>query len=62
MKHILKVFFGVCLMLFSGILLLYNLFLLPTGFDIALGVIDVFLFFCGLFLTVFSTAKIPREN
>ena len=62
MKQILKIFFGVCLILLSGILLLYNLFLIPTDFDPALGVLNLFFFLWGLFLTVFSTEKFRREN
>ena len=62
MKQTLKIFFGVCLILLSGIVLLYNLFLIPTGFDPALGVLNLFIFLCGLFLTIFGTEKLPREK
>ena len=61
MKQILKLFLGVCLLLLSGGILLYNLFLIPTGFDLSLGMLDLFIFFCGLFLTLFSLAKLPRN-
>lgn len=62
MKQILKIFFGVCLILLSGILLLYNLFLIPTEFDPALGVLNLFFFLCGLLLTVSGTEKLHREK
>lgn len=61
MKQILKLFLGVCLILLSGFILLYNLFLIPTSFDFALGILDLFIFFCGLFLTLFNLAKLPRS-
>lgn len=61
MKQILKIFLGVCLLLLSGAMLLYNLFLIPTGYDFALSIINLFVFFCGLFLTLFNLAKLPRN-
>lgn len=62
MKQILKVFLGVCLILFSGVILLYNLFLIPSGFDLSLAVLDLFIFICGLLLSVFSAARLPAEH
>ena len=60
--NILKIFFGVCLLLLSVALLLYNLFLTPNGFEAGLGFVDLFIFLSGLFLTVFSAANLPSNN
>ncbi len=61
-KYIFRIFFGVCLMLLSVGLLIYNVFLLTTGFDIALGLLDLILLVGGLLLTVFSAASLPSEQ
>ena len=61
-KQILKVFFGVCLLLLSVALLLLNLFLLSDGFDTALLLPNVLLFFAGLLLTVFGISAMPLEQ
>ena len=60
--NILKVFFGVCLLLLSIAVFLYNMFLTPKGFEAGLGFVDLFIFLSGLFLTVFSAAKLPSNN
>ena len=60
--NILKIFFGVCLLLLSVAVLLYNLFLTPNGFEAGLGFVDLFIFLSGLFLTVFSAANLPPNN
>ena len=61
-KQLVKIFFGVCLILISGGILLVNLFVLDTGFDAALGVLDLFLFLIGLMLVVFAAAELPKEE
>ena len=61
-KYIFRIFFGVCLMLLSVGLLIYNVFLLTAGFDIALGLLDLILLVGGLLLTVFSAASLPSEQ
>lgn len=61
-KQLVKIFFGVCLILVSGGILLVNLFVLDTGFDAALGVLDLFLFLIGLMLVVFAAAELPKEE
>ena len=61
-KYIFRIFFGVCLMLLSVGLLIYNVFLLTTGFDIALGLLDLILMVGGLLLTIFSAASLPSEQ
>ena len=61
-KYIFRIFFGVCLMLLSVGLLIYNMFLLTTGFDIALGLLDLILLVGGLLLTVYSAASLPSEQ
>ena len=61
-KYIFRIFFGVCLMMLSVGLLIYNVFLLTTGFDIALGLLDLILLVGGLLLTVFSAASLPSEQ
>lgn len=55
---ILKIFFGVCLILLSIAVLLYDLFLTPNGFEAGLAFVDLFIFLSGLFLTVFNAAKL----
>ena len=61
-KQVLKVFFGVCLLLLSAALLVFNLFLLSGGFDIALLLPNVLLFLAGLLLTVFGIAALPTSR
>lgn len=61
-RQLVKIFFGVCLILVSGGILLVNLFVLDTGFDAALGVLDLFLFLIGLMLVVFAAAELPKEE
>lgn len=61
-KYILRIFFGVCLMLLSVGVLIYNVFLLTTGFDVALALLTLLLFAGGLLLTVFSAAALPSET
>ena len=60
-KYIFRIFFGVCLMLLSVGVLIYNAFLLTGGFDIALALLDLLLFVGGLLLTVFgAVAELER--
>ena len=61
-RQLVKIFFGVCLILISGGILLVNLFVLDTGFDVALGVLDLFLFLIGLMLVVFAAGELPKEE
>ena len=61
-RQLVKIFFSVCLILISGGILLVNLFVLDTGFDAALGVLDLFLFLIGLMLVVFAAAELPKEE
>ncbi len=61
-KQILKIFFGICLLLVSAGLFLYNLFLAPGGFDIALLLLNVLLLLGGLLLTVFGISALPTEQ
>ena len=61
-KLALRIFFGVCLLMASVAILIYNLFFMKTGYDIALGLIDLILFLWGLLLVVFAIAKLPREE
>ncbi len=61
-KYIFRIFFGVCLILLSAGLLIYNVFLLTTGFDIALVPLNLLLFVGGVLLTVFSAAALPSEQ
>ncbi len=59
---ILKIFFGVCLLLASGAILLYNAFFLQSGYDSALGLLDLLIFLWGLLLVVFTAAKLPADR
>ena len=61
-RQLVKIFFFFCLILISGGILLVNLFVLDTGFDAALGVLDLFLFLIGLMLVVFAAAELPKEE
>ena len=61
-KQLLKIFFGVCLILASIALFIYNAFYLETGYDVALGFINLLLFLPGLLLVVFSAAKLPADR
>lgn len=61
-RQVLKIFFGVCLILASGAILLYNLLYIKTGFDVALGLLDLVLFLWGLLLVVFTAAKLPSDR
>lgn len=59
---IIKIFFGVILLLVSIAVLLYNIFMTPNGFEAGLGFVDLLIFLGGLFLTVFNIAKLPSNN
>ncbi|MBO2527578.1 MAG: hypothetical protein CW335_05300 [Clostridiales bacterium] len=61
-KQILKIFFGVCLILASAAILLYNAFFLKTGYDMALGLLDLCIFLSGLLLVIFTAAKLPSDR
>lgn len=61
-KQILKIFFGVCLILISGAILVYNMFFLNTGYDMALGLLDLVVFLSGLLLVIFTAAKLPSDR
>ncbi len=61
-KYIFRIFFGVCLMLLSAGLLVYNLFLTTSGFDVPLALLDLLLFLGGLLLTVFAAAALPSDQ
>lgn len=61
-KQILKIFFGVCLILASGAILLYNVFFVKTGYDMALGLLDLGIFLCGLLLVIFTGARLPANR
>lgn len=61
-KQIMRIFLGVCLLLAAAVVLFYNLFLLETGFDAGLALIDFFVFLCGLLLTVFSISALPGDH
>ncbi len=61
-KQIMRVFFGVCLILVSGAVLIYNVFLNKTGYDVGLGMLDMLVFLGGLLLTLFSAAALPGDR
>lgn len=61
-KQILKIFFGICLILASAAIMLYNAFYLETGYDIALGLLDLCIFLSGLLLVIFTAAKLPSNR
>ncbi|MBQ6430255.1 MAG: hypothetical protein IJJ99_00025 [Oscillospiraceae bacterium] len=61
-RQILKIFFGVCLILISVALFLYNAFFLESGYDIALGLLDLILFLSGLLLVIFAAARLPSDR
>ena len=61
-KYIFRIFFGICLILLSTGMLIYNVFLLTTGFDIALVPLNLLLLVGGVLLTVFSAAALPSEQ
>ena len=61
-KYIFRIFFGICLILLSAGMLIYNVFLLTTGFDIALVPLNLLLLVGGVLLTVFSAAALPSEQ
>lgn len=62
LRQIMKIFFGGCLLLLSAVLLIYNAFVLPGGYDFALGFLNLFVFLAGLLLTVFNVAKLPPQE
>lgn len=61
-RQILKIFFGICLLLLGAGLFLYNLFLISGGFDTALLLLNVLLLLGGLLLTVFGISSLPKEH
>ncbi len=61
-RQILKIFFGVCMILASGAIFIYNAFFLETGYDISLGLLNLILFLPGLLLVIFTAAKLPSDR
>ena len=61
-RQVLKVFFGVCLLLLSILLLLLNAFFLSGGFDVSLLLLNVLALFAGLLMTVFGIAALPTTR
>ena len=61
-RQVLKVFFGVCLLLLSVLLLLLNAFFLSGGFDVSLLLLNVLALFAGLLMTVFGIASLPTSR
>ena len=60
-RQVLKVFFGVCLLLLSVLLLLLNAFFLSGGFDVSL-LLNVLTLLAGLLMTVFGIAALPTTR
>lgn len=60
-RRVLKIFFGICLILISVAVLLYNIFMTPRGYEMGLGFIDLFIFLAGLLLTVFNIADLSEK-
>lgn len=58
----IRIFFGVCLLMASAAILIYNVFFLEAGYDVTLGLLDLFLFLLGLLLVVFAVARMPKEE
>ena len=61
-RQVLKVFFGVCLLLLSVLLLLLNAFFLSGGFDVSLLLLNVLALLAGLLMTVFGIAALPTTR
>ena len=61
-RQVLKVFFGVCLLLLSVLLLLLNAFFLSGGFDVSLLLLNVLTLLAGLLMTVFGIAALPTTR
>ena len=61
-RQVLKVFFGVCLLLLSVLLLLLNAFFLSGGFDVSLLLLNVLTLLAGLLLTVFGITALPATR
>ena len=61
-RQVLKVFFGVCLLLLSVLLLLLNAFFLSGGFDVSLLLLNVLTLLAGLLMTVFGIAALPTSR
>lgn len=61
-KQVIKIFFGICLLLVGAGLLLLNLFFLSDGFDTALLLLNVLILLAGLLLTVFGITALPQED
>ena len=61
-RQVLKVFFGVCLLLLSVLLLLLKAFFLSGGFDVSLLLLNVLTLLAGLLMTVFGIAALPTTR
>ena len=61
-RQIIKIFFGICLLIFSFGLFLMNLFVFSGGFDVSLLLLNLLLFFGGLLCTVFGISQLPAER
>lgn len=62
MRQIMRIFLGVCLLLASAGILLFNVFFVDSAYDHALGFLNLFVFLAGLFLTVFNAAKLLSDK
>lgn len=61
-KQVLRIFFGVCLMLVGVVIMFYNLFMLATGFDAGLALLDLLIFLGGLLLMVYGISALPGDR
>lgn len=61
-KQALRSFFGFCLILVGAGLLFYNLFVLSTGFDTSMLLLDALLLLGGILLVAYGVSALsPRR-
>ena len=61
-KPVLRIVFGVLLLLLSAGILFFNLFLLKTGYEHGLGFLNLLLFFGGAMLTIKGVGTLPPKG
>lgn len=60
-KQVMKIFFGILLLIFSSALLLMNLFVFDTGFDVSLCLLNLLLLLGGLLCILFGVSRLPDK-
>lgn len=61
-RQVMKIFFGICLLIFSFAVFLMNAFSSSGSFDVSLILLNLFLFLGGLLCIVFGVSRLPNDR